>query len=252
MEVHLCIHPLNLLPSSANSIRNDLTNEKPIWPYTSYGPSKGEPNLISGQDVSFEELRAEFMKAKQANNPSQYVCQLPLAAMHAEAEAVFPSFQPEDSLLQKVNTAYGNVLSNIDQAVTFARSQSKKAAPTGPTTASTSSPFGSGSNATPFGAPAKTFGNQSATFGSTSAFRQAAPSTSAFGQPASTSAFGQTSAFGTPAKPAGAGGFGGFASTTPATSAFGQTSAFGSAKPAFGTSAFGMYSLSTKPVRSKS
>lgn len=65
--------PLRARRDSANTIRNDLTNEKPIWPYTCYGPSKGEPNLISGQDVSFEELRAEFVKARQANNPSQYV-----------------------------------------------------------------------------------------------------------------------------------------------------------------------------------
>jgi nucleoporin NUP42 len=62
-----------LASHSANSIRNDLLNEKPIWPYTCYAPSKGEPNLVSGQDLSPEELRVEYVRAVKANNPAQYV-----------------------------------------------------------------------------------------------------------------------------------------------------------------------------------
>lgn len=186
--------------------------------------------------MSFEELRAEFVKARQANNPSQYV-RIRHSLESLSRPANHPR-KPEDSLLQKVNTAYNNVLSNLDQAVNFARSQSKKVAPP----AAATSAFGSGNNSTPFGAPARAFGNtnQSA-FGSTNAFgAQSSPANgSAFGQPASTGAFGQSSAFGTPVKPAGGSGFGAFASSTPSTSAFGQASAFGGGKPAFGTSAFG-------------
>lgn len=130
--------------------------------------------------------------------------------------------QPEDALAQKVNAAFGSVLQNLDQAVTFARNQSKKAAPpTAPTVAfgaaAKPSPFGSGANATPVGA----FGSRPTTFG------QPSTSASAFGAPA---AFGAPSAFGSTSAPSAFG-----------SKPFGAPSAFGQTQPvsAFGQSASG-------------
>lgn len=57
---------------SADSIKLDLTTDRPIWALTSYGPAKHELNLIAGIDVSQEELRLEFYKARTANNPQLY------------------------------------------------------------------------------------------------------------------------------------------------------------------------------------
>jgi hypothetical protein len=55
------------------TIVNDLSVERPVWPLSVYGPAKGEPNLIDNTDVSPEELRLKFWEAKQANDPSLYV-----------------------------------------------------------------------------------------------------------------------------------------------------------------------------------
>jgi len=57
---------------SAESIKQDLTIERPIWALTSYGPAKNEPNLIGGIDLSPDELRWEYVQAVKANNPQLY------------------------------------------------------------------------------------------------------------------------------------------------------------------------------------
>lgn len=57
---------------SAESIKQDLTVERPMWALTSYGPAKNEPNLISMIDLSQEELRWEYYQAVKANNPGLY------------------------------------------------------------------------------------------------------------------------------------------------------------------------------------
>jgi nucleoporin NUP42 len=57
---------------SAESIKQDLTTERPLWALTSYGPAKNEPNLIAGIDLSQEELRWEYVQAVKANNPAMY------------------------------------------------------------------------------------------------------------------------------------------------------------------------------------
>lgn len=59
----------------AESIQRDLTpgQEKPIWPFSAYGPAKCEPNLLTKGEVSHEELRVKFWEAKTQNNPSLYV-----------------------------------------------------------------------------------------------------------------------------------------------------------------------------------
>lgn len=59
--------------NSASTIRKDLTEERPLWPFSSYGPAKGEKLLIANEDVSQDELRAKFYEARLANNPALYV-----------------------------------------------------------------------------------------------------------------------------------------------------------------------------------
>ncbi|KAG4304571.1 hypothetical protein PORY_001964 [Pneumocystis oryctolagi] len=43
---------------SESLIEDDLGKDHPQWPFTCYGTGKGHPNLISGKDISPEELRA--------------------------------------------------------------------------------------------------------------------------------------------------------------------------------------------------
>lgn len=47
--------------------------EKPLWGLSSYAPAKLEPNLISGLDMSFEELRVNAAIALQNNTVPEYV-----------------------------------------------------------------------------------------------------------------------------------------------------------------------------------
>ena len=47
--------------------------EKPLWGLSSYGPAKFEPNLITGLDMSFEELRVNATMALQNNTVAEYV-----------------------------------------------------------------------------------------------------------------------------------------------------------------------------------
>ena len=63
-----------MIPSAVN-ITHDLTpnKEKPLWPLSSYGPSKHEPLLLSGLDESPEDLRVKAFTALKAGNSSEYV-----------------------------------------------------------------------------------------------------------------------------------------------------------------------------------
>ncbi|CAI2170576.1 7755_t:CDS:2 [Funneliformis geosporum] len=42
------------------SVRADLSKDRPLYKYSSYGPAKEEPNLIEGTDFSAEELRVQY------------------------------------------------------------------------------------------------------------------------------------------------------------------------------------------------
>ena len=61
--------------NSADSIGKDLTPtlDKPLWPLSSYGPAKYEPNLMSGLDESPEELRVKAFMAAQSGAINDYV-----------------------------------------------------------------------------------------------------------------------------------------------------------------------------------
>ncbi|KAF8637015.1 hypothetical protein AX17_003100, partial [Amanita inopinata Kibby_2008] len=62
-------------PFSVDSMTRDLTAqmEKPLWPLSSYGPAKNEPNLLSGLDESFEELRVRAASALRSSNANEYM-----------------------------------------------------------------------------------------------------------------------------------------------------------------------------------
>lgn len=47
--------------------------EKPLWALSSYAPAKFEPNLITGLDLSFEELRVNAALASHTNTIAEYV-----------------------------------------------------------------------------------------------------------------------------------------------------------------------------------
>ena len=47
--------------------------DKPLWSLSSYGPAKFEPNLVTGLDMSFEELRVNAAMALQNNTVAEYV-----------------------------------------------------------------------------------------------------------------------------------------------------------------------------------
>lgn len=68
-----CRPVLTASSCSRDGIKLDLTTERPRWVMSSYGPGKGEPSMISGLDVSPEELRLQFYTARTQNNPALYV-----------------------------------------------------------------------------------------------------------------------------------------------------------------------------------
>lgn len=47
--------------------------DKPLWPLSSYGPSKHDPVVISGLDESPEELRLKAVIALKAGTTDEYV-----------------------------------------------------------------------------------------------------------------------------------------------------------------------------------
>jgi nucleoporin NUP42 len=58
---------------SQDSMRSDLSTDKPLWPLSVYGPAKHEPNIIFGLDESMEELRVRAASALKAGNVNEYV-----------------------------------------------------------------------------------------------------------------------------------------------------------------------------------
>ncbi|KAJ1857125.1 Nucleoporin-like protein 2 [Coemansia sp. RSA 1822] len=226
--------------------------DRPLWKFSVFGPISNKANVLSGTDISPEEMQLEF-KAAEASG-SVAMCQQKYAQLAAEMDNKVQDIlnnvdsyaqqwkaQHESSTTQQ--NAFGQSGSAFGQAKTPAQSsfgQTRSAF--GQPKTSTQSAFGQSNATGAFGQPkpAGAFGQPATTgaFGqpvTTSAFGQS-KSTGSFGQPSTTGAFGQsnpTGAFGQP-KPAGAFG------QSNTTSAFGQfgktgTSAFGSQ----GTSAFG-------------
>ena len=57
-------------------IKNDLVNDRPIWPLSAYGPGRDAPRqLIEGPiEMSPEELRLQFYVARASGNEQAGVC----------------------------------------------------------------------------------------------------------------------------------------------------------------------------------
>lgn len=59
---------------SAANIGEDLgPKNRPIWKLSSYGPAKYEPNLLTGSDVSQEEMRLRAYEALSLGKMDEYV-----------------------------------------------------------------------------------------------------------------------------------------------------------------------------------
>lgn len=77
--------PTDQLPDSPDVIKNDLTplSDKPLWPLSCYGPTKHEPNLLTGLDESPEELRVRAFTANRAGNHAEYVSWIYITSVSA-------------------------------------------------------------------------------------------------------------------------------------------------------------------------
>ncbi|WFD34438.1 54S ribosomal protein L7, mitochondrial [Malassezia cuniculi] len=182
---------------TADGIGSDIgPHGRPLWKLTSYGPARGDPNLIAGLDYSQDEARVAAYQARAMGQGAAYQ-------------------QQEQQRVSQADAAYqqakGNTKAALQQALNN-RAQQKGAAPMpGAFGAAQPSAFGGAAQPSAFGTTQPTqpsaFGNtaQPSAFGST-----AQPSTlgtakpSAFGSTAQPTAFGsaaQPSAFGGTAKP---------------------------------------------------
>jgi len=59
---------------SKDVITVDLKGERPIWPLSAYGPGKDAPRQLIDGDMSPEELRSQFYKARASGNEAAGVC----------------------------------------------------------------------------------------------------------------------------------------------------------------------------------
>lgn len=175
---------------TAEGIKTDLTIDRPPWPFTSYCPVKyGTSSLITGHDLSYEEVRA--------------------LAYEAVANQALPAFEQNmNSKADQVNREVQAILGNLSQAVKVAQ-ESNRITSTG---AQGASAFGQASitagtghtQGNPFSlSNNKAFG--SANQGTTNPFGQSAQNalglghslsgTASFGNTNAASTLGQTSPF---------------------------------------------------------
>ncbi|KAF9090945.1 hypothetical protein BGX23_005587 [Mortierella sp. AD031] len=255
----------------ANTISNDLTNDRPLYEYSSYGPGKEEPNLITGKDMQPEELRLMYYEAQnhtltQATGDYGGLVAAATAAGAGPAGMQTAFMQKLQQLTmgmdQEIQTILNNPQGAYNNFMTTVRGAGAGGAGTGSTFGQnsafgqTSTLGGGGAQNSAFGQPS-TFGQPSSLGGGGGAQNSAFGQISAFGQPstlggAQNSAFGQTSALGGGTAGQSAFGTGGntFASAgtnsafgnPSGNSAFGQTSTLGGGGGG-GNSAFGQPSV---------
>ncbi|KAI0068479.1 hypothetical protein BV25DRAFT_1833732 [Artomyces pyxidatus] len=240
------------IPYSLETMTKDFDNayDKPLWPLSTYGPAKHEPNLLPPLDESFEELRLKAVTAAKSGTINEYIKYE--QEKTANAEQIFANVRRDmkgafEAAKKQTFTAEGAAGPSTSSGSAFGGGTTS-ALGGGSAFGGSGSAFGGSNNgASAFGKPS-TFGalpNSTATsaFGSALPTGQSAFGQPAFGRPAApTSAFGQP-AFGQPSQPA-TSAFG--QSAQPSTSAFGQsaqqpTSAFGQTSQP--TSAFGQSSV---------
>ncbi|KAJ2368154.1 hypothetical protein H4S01_001754 [Coemansia sp. RSA 2610] len=217
--------------------------DRPLWKLSVFGPTSNKPNMLSGTDVSPEEMHLDFMLAERAGNVP--ACQQKYAQLADEMDQrVREVVGNADSYALKWENQYGQTTPQSSGAGgTGAFGQAASAFGQKPFGQSAASGFG-GSTSSAFGQP--TTPKQSA-FGS-SAFGQSSGS-GGFGKSGASGGFGQSSASGGFGQ-SGTGAFGksttgAFGQSSGTGSAFGQSSGTGSAfGQSSGASAFGQ---SSKP-----
>ncbi|KAJ2303776.1 uroporphyrinogen-III synthase [Coemansia sp. RSA 2706] len=217
--------------------------DRPLWKLSVFGPTSNKPNMLSGTDVSPEEMHLDFMLAERAGNVP--ACQQKYAQLADEMDQrVREVVGNADSYALKWENQYGQTTPQPSGAGgTGAFGQAASAFGQKPFGQSAASGFG-GSTSSAFGQP--TTPKQSA-FGS-SAFGQSSGS-GGFGKSGASGGFGQSSASGGFGQ-SGTGAFGksttgAFGQSSGTGSAFGQSSGTGSAfGQSSGASAFGQ---SSKP-----
>ncbi|KZS91362.1 hypothetical protein SISNIDRAFT_487682 [Sistotremastrum niveocremeum HHB9708] len=218
----------------SQNITKDLTpfSEKPLWPLSSYGPSKSTKTLIGGLDESQEEMRYNATQAVASGNIEAY--------KQYEAQKIAAAEQVMKNALANVNSLYDQAVkqfngdTNPPTTNTFSNAPVSVFGQTSAPTAPKPSPFGSASQGSVFGQP------------STGAFGTAAPSSfikpataGVFGSSTTPSAFG-SSAFGSPSTF----GSSSFPSTT-GTSTIAPSSPFGAFSNAGKPTVFGQPSAPT-------
>ena len=67
------IHPNSRMEILGKDLAVSPAGDKPLWPLTSFGPGKHEPNVTGALDESFEELRWKAVQAKLNNTINDYV-----------------------------------------------------------------------------------------------------------------------------------------------------------------------------------
>lgn len=248
-------------------IRNELTDTRPKWILSGYGPTKDLPAaLFVENEYSPEEIRWRFYQQDSVGNGAvadQEAQQLWQKAAN-EMSNVAQNAKDVQKFMEEKERVHPNRYDLCKMDGTIPRADFDKKMGGNSTTTTSSSPFGSGQTTSPFSRPAASsspFGQTASPFGQAaqsspfgqsakpSPFGQPAPA-SAFGQPAQPSAFGQPaqpSAFGRPTQPSAFGkpAFG--QSSTPAQPAFGQTST--PSQPAFGQTGFGQNTASQTTSR---
>lgn len=63
---------------SLEQMMRDFTRgvDKPLWPVSSYGSAKAEPNILAELDESPEEMRWKATEALKAGKATDYVCRM--------------------------------------------------------------------------------------------------------------------------------------------------------------------------------
>ncbi|KAI4161075.1 MAG: hypothetical protein LQ342_005238 [Letrouitia transgressa] len=183
-----------------NSIIKDLSDDRPLYILSSYGPGKDAPQQLFGgqpREQSFEELRFRHYELAASGNERQAI---------QEAQALYNNAEQQNqNALKNVDGALKYVLdaehqhpNRYDICKAKGGDPSQRQASAGFQPRNTQSTAAFGQQNVPQGPKATTFGRPSApgpAFGQPSTFGQ---NTSAFGQP---SGLGKAPAFGQPSNP---------------------------------------------------
>ncbi|KAJ2782888.1 Nucleoporin-like protein 2 [Coemansia interrupta] len=233
---------------SADTLLRGIS-DRPMWKLSCFGPAYNKPNILSGTDISPEEMRLDYMQAASSNQID--ACERKYQQLESEVEARISDIKRNTEKYAKDwEMQHGDGDSKPTESG-FGKTNAKSAFGSG------SSAFGSGSSA--FGTSGSAFGSGSSAFGTgASAFGSGnkavtfgQDTVTTFGANSKPSAFGRgsdsdaSSVFGSNASAAST--FGSNTSTTPAFGSSTATPAFGTGtKPsAFGTSTTSAFGTGT-------